>query len=283
MLPYNFNGTRMTDGLANTYHFAENTWQSTGKERDPESGLDYFLARYYSSAYGRFVTIDPLSRSASPPLPQTWNRYTYTLNNPLKFVDPTGQCSAPSGIGSGQVGICIGMYISTRTVNIVGKGDDRGPVGNDPKATFRAQVQLVVDPKKGTVVSAATEAGKSSVLVEWLGRKGTATSTVSEPVRDDKGNMTVTVSTTARNGLAFLPGAPKDSIDMTITLIITPEGRVGVQGGTRDGYPSLEVYAYDFQGNITPVLQIHETNPTDLKPPEEQRIPEIPPQPPMQQ
>lgn len=39
---------------------------------------------------GRFMTPDPLLNSGRPDNPQTWNRYSYTLNNPLKFVDPTG-------------------------------------------------------------------------------------------------------------------------------------------------------------------------------------------------
>jgi RHS repeat-associated protein len=64
----------------------------TLKERDNETGLDYFLARYYSSTQGRFTSPDPLSAPASahPNLPQSWNLYTYVLNNPLKLVDPDG-------------------------------------------------------------------------------------------------------------------------------------------------------------------------------------------------
>jgi RHS repeat-associated protein len=62
----------------------------TGKERDPESGLDYFGARYYGSNMGRFETPDPLLNSGRPWQPQSWNRYAYSLNNPLKFIDPTG-------------------------------------------------------------------------------------------------------------------------------------------------------------------------------------------------
>jgi RHS repeat-associated protein len=64
----------------------------TGKQRDYESGLnlDYFGARYYSGAQGRFTSADPLLNSGRPWNPQTWNRYAYTLNNPLKFSDPTG-------------------------------------------------------------------------------------------------------------------------------------------------------------------------------------------------
>ena len=62
----------------------------TGKERDPESGLDYFGARYYSGAQGRFTTTDPLMASERPQNPQSWNRYSYGGNNPLRFVDATG-------------------------------------------------------------------------------------------------------------------------------------------------------------------------------------------------
>jgi RHS repeat-associated protein len=62
----------------------------TGKERDWETGLDYFGARYMSSAQGRFSSPDPLMGSAQLSNPQTWNRYTYGLNNPLRNTDPLG-------------------------------------------------------------------------------------------------------------------------------------------------------------------------------------------------
>ncbi len=50
--------------------------------------MDYFLARYYSSSQGRFTSCDPLSGKES--VPQSWNRYVYTINNPLKYFDPDG-------------------------------------------------------------------------------------------------------------------------------------------------------------------------------------------------
>jgi RHS repeat-associated protein len=61
----------------------------TQKERDIETGLDYFLARYYSSTQGRFTSVD----LAGPDLanPQTLNMYEYSLNNPLRYTDPTGR------------------------------------------------------------------------------------------------------------------------------------------------------------------------------------------------
>jgi RHS repeat-associated protein len=60
----------------------------TGKERDGETGLDYFGARYLSGAQGRFSSPDPLI--GYPSDPQSWNMYAYGRNNPLLYTDPTG-------------------------------------------------------------------------------------------------------------------------------------------------------------------------------------------------
>jgi|GEM_PF-3594599 len=64
--------------------------QFTQKERDVETGLDYFVARYYSSIQGRFTSIDPLRASASTTDPQSFNRYAYVRNSPLMSIDPNG-------------------------------------------------------------------------------------------------------------------------------------------------------------------------------------------------
>lgn len=61
----------------------------TQKERDIETGLDYFVARYYSSVQGRFASPDPLV-STKFSQPQSWNRYAYCINEPLVLVDPNG-------------------------------------------------------------------------------------------------------------------------------------------------------------------------------------------------
>jgi RHS repeat-associated protein len=67
----------------------------TGKERDSESGLDYFGARYYGSALGRFTSPDWSSAPQPVPYanlrdPQTLNLYAYVGNNPLARADLDG-------------------------------------------------------------------------------------------------------------------------------------------------------------------------------------------------
>lgn len=62
----------------------------TLKERDIETGLDYFGARYYVSTQGRFTSTDPLLSSGTIYDPQTWNRYSYTVNRPTILTDPLG-------------------------------------------------------------------------------------------------------------------------------------------------------------------------------------------------
>jgi len=71
----------------------------TGKERDNETGLDYFEARYLGASRGRFTTIDPLITFDENLVdPQRWNRYSYARQNPLRWLDPMGlwlsTCSA---------------------------------------------------------------------------------------------------------------------------------------------------------------------------------------------
>ena len=68
---------------------AESThFRFTGHERDPESGLDYMLARSYAYDVGRFLRPDPM-QDKYPGL----SPYAYANNNPLKYVDPDGQAA----------------------------------------------------------------------------------------------------------------------------------------------------------------------------------------------
>jgi RHS repeat-associated protein len=84
-----FNGARTT---ALGYGVADGVRQKfTQKERDNETGLDFFEARYYASTQGRFTSPDPIFFQKEMLLdPQRFNLYGYVRNNPLKLVDPKG-------------------------------------------------------------------------------------------------------------------------------------------------------------------------------------------------
>ncbi len=66
----------------------------TGHERDANGSgagaLDYMHARYCSPSLARFLAIDP-AKSARIKVPQSWNRYSYAMGNPIKLVDPDGR------------------------------------------------------------------------------------------------------------------------------------------------------------------------------------------------
>jgi RHS repeat-associated protein len=65
--------------------------QFGSKERDSETGLDFFGARYFSSVQGRFTSPDDFLNDTHPVDPASWNLYTYVRNNPLAYVDPDGE------------------------------------------------------------------------------------------------------------------------------------------------------------------------------------------------
>lgn len=119
------------------------TLRFTGHERDddrngePAGTLDYMHARYYASNAGRFLSVDP--KLGDPSFPQSWNRYAYALNNPLKFFDPTGE---------NAVVVC------------------------DPERNCTATVdaQIVADPSDAAQMQAATDF-RNGAINYWQGRQ----------------------------------------------------------------------------------------------------------------
>ncbi|MCK4667646.1 hypothetical protein KAU33_12900, partial [Candidatus Dependentiae bacterium] len=71
-----------------SYIDTNNKYKFTGKERDKESNLDYFNARYLDTKLGRFMKADMVIGNIKNP--QSLNRWVYCYNNPIKYVDPSG-------------------------------------------------------------------------------------------------------------------------------------------------------------------------------------------------
>jgi RHS repeat-associated protein len=83
-------------------------YEFTGKERDAESGLDYFGARYYASSMGRWMSPDWSAKEEPVPYakldnPQSLNLYGYVLNNPLSHADPDGHQQEEDAEGEAEV------------------------------------------------------------------------------------------------------------------------------------------------------------------------------------
>jgi RHS repeat-associated protein len=125
----------------------------TGKERDSESGNDYFGARYYGSSMGRFLSPDPSGLTyADITNPQSLNLYSYALNNPLKNIDPTGLYCFYGGqgdtvendsdasdydftsTGTGECNSSGGQWIDnpSSTVTVSGGGDNGNTLSTFP-------------------------------------------------------------------------------------------------------------------------------------------------------
>jgi len=129
-----------------------NKKQYTGHERDAETGMDYMMARYASSSLARFMAPDPLQGSTSPSHPQTWNRYTYVLNSPIRLVDPRGtdprnilQMAGVSGPSSGP-GMARGLPQNSKQSG----GDGGGYAGGQSSGNLLAAGDQGSGPTKPT-------------------------------------------------------------------------------------------------------------------------------------
>jgi RHS repeat-associated protein len=90
-------------------------YKFTGKERDAESNLDEFGARYYASSMGRFMQPDWAAAPTAVPYahygnPQSLNLYSYVQNNPTTLGDPDGHVDSVTGI---DIAVEIATYIAT--------------------------------------------------------------------------------------------------------------------------------------------------------------------------
>jgi RHS repeat-associated protein len=91
-LPFGQEWTPEASGPPSPNHF-----KFTGKERDTESNLDFFGARYFTSNNGRFMSPDAPFVDQHVDDAQSWNLYAYARNNPLIYIDPTGEAIELTG------------------------------------------------------------------------------------------------------------------------------------------------------------------------------------------
>jgi RHS repeat-associated protein len=161
--------------------------QFTGKERDSETGLDYFEARYYGSVYGRFTSPDEFTggpdelydfanaASDNPTFyadlidPQSLNKYQYCYNNPLTTVDLDGHkgwrerlSEAASAVASAAADIGDGVVRGMAASLSWGTAPGSGPSSNDSLLNRAGQV-LGTAIVGGTGTSSMTLGGAAIV------------------------------------------------------------------------------------------------------------------------
>ncbi|MCU1320814.1 MAG: repeat-associated core domain protein [Acidobacteriaceae bacterium] len=130
-------GETITNAINSTPDATEHHF--TDKERDTESGLDYFGARYYASTMGRFMSPDDDS-GQDEYQPQSWNLYSYVQNNPIARIDPDGhdcidtsnlQKDGTATVTSGtscandpaKYGTYVDGTVDTKSLTVNSKGD----------------------------------------------------------------------------------------------------------------------------------------------------------------
>jgi len=149
-----------------------NNYKFASKERDSESNLDYFGARHYANAYGRFMQPDPISvsvpRAAMADNPQRWNAYKYGVNNPLRFTDVDGRFDSPvhtwltqesglnKGYSQGTVRLMIQANLNVdRISNQLNNHEHGMSDAFESKAQAAQQVNKVMENAKNQAVSDA--------------------------------------------------------------------------------------------------------------------------------
>jgi RHS repeat-associated protein len=133
----------------------------TGKERDTESGNDYFEARYYSSSMGRFMSPDWSAKEEPVPYaqmddPQSLNLYSYVRNNPLTRVDADGHCAEDLCVVEGTSAAVVGAYI-VGSAALVGIGKYFStPSGQRSLSTFTSAASESIHSQVQTVKEKVT-------------------------------------------------------------------------------------------------------------------------------
>jgi RHS repeat-associated protein len=218
--------------------------RTSGKERDSESGLDNFGARYNSSQYGRFMSPDPKLLSVRHLLnPQKWNKYAYAINNPLRYFDPDGM---------EEIEVQLRAFIQANTIPAPGgrtfKGDNRGfssAANVTSRTSITVRIETDASKRPGNPIISVTpgSAGETRELDANGNIVNRATAKTGLPTvtgtRDANGNAVLNFQENTKNPLE--PQSATPPIRANLTTTITQNGLSADTTGTVSGSPSFEL------------------------------------------
>jgi hypothetical protein len=214
--------------------------------------------------------------------PQALNRYSYTYNNPLRYIDPSGHCPDPQdSVDDDTSVICVDLFIQSPDVEGVAEGDGRGfDQNSDPKKS-RAYLYIYVGkdgkikrvaspqinqsclkngscfgPAKGNTFTAEQDSKTGEITVKWHLLNGVGgvfkegadlyDSLLKSPgllLDPDQLSSWTGAAGALRTASDFLP-----SIDGEMKLVHVGNGKYERVYLNRDPFPSLEVYQYSKTG-----------------------------------
>jgi RHS repeat-associated protein len=223
-----------------------NSYKFTGKERDSESGLDNFGARYDSSSMGRFMSPDPKILSIRHLVnPQKWNKYAYTINNPLRYFDPNGM---------EEIEVQLRAFIPQQSVrDPIGRtflGDNR-TFSTNPDASSRTSITVRIETdaskRANPIISATSSAGQTVQVgadghFDHIVTANTGLPSVTGG-RDANGNVVLNLQQNTKNPLEPQLLTPGIKADLNVT--IPQSGSSVTAAGTTSGFPGIEL-------NVTP-------------------------------
>jgi len=171
----------------------------TGQRLD-STGLYYYNARYYDPTIGRFISPDTIIRD--PANPQCFNRYSYCLNNPLKYTDPSGHDPYWDLIHEGEVRD-RGESMDVEKITSI--------IVNNPSAGFDP-AQIIVEDNGGTIsinVITIREIILESDIYRYTNNKGENEARSSakyffEPNRGSRGTWFVESSSKGPESFSFV-------------------------------------------------------------------------------
>jgi RHS repeat-associated protein len=230
-----------TSDDATEHHF-------TQKERDTESNNDYFFARYYNSAIGRFTTPDWSAKVVPVPYakldnPQSLNLYSYVLNNPLSRVDSNGH-DVVLGNTTDKDRKATARRV---TQNLSAEEKKMFKVGVD-KATHRNELML----KPGAKLDGHHTEAFSRLVTEVSDHQHTATVKLQSNFTDQNGEVQSVAGPAAGGGVT------RDLGGGNSLILLAPEGNLseplhpgtlpGLTGGRVDD-PTSTIAGHELMGH----------------------------------
>jgi len=215
-------------------------------------GLIYMNARYYLPEVGRFVSPDTIV--PQPGNPQSYNRYSYSLNNPIKYIDQDGHCPRPAESTSSV--ICMALFIEPSTVQagpLTVHGDGRSFQSDSDPGASRGYIWIDIESGEWEThmnpSGYATPGHQFAPVPNSFVYFEPSESNVWD-VSIDGNLITVSYDLVISGPLEWGPGiAPH--INGVVQFTVNEDGTISF-AFERDGFPWAEAYLYE--GNQTEII-----------------------------